>query len=138
MSLRPFFSEEEEFFKHWFSHHPWELHAHDLATDIYQENGFVIVEMHVAGMGHEDINIEVIENNMLKISGSRESRTEKEKANFYKKEIKHGNFEQVFNLPCDVIADETTAEVKNGMLFVRMPMKKGDESSRKTIKIQPK
>ena len=71
MSLKPFFEEEIEFFNHWFSNHPWELHTHDLGTDMHEEGNELIVKMHLPeDIDHEDISIELIGDNRLKVSGS--------------------------------------------------------------------
>ena len=134
--LRPFFEEERDFFKRWYANHPEELNACDCATDIYEDNGDLIVEMHVPGMNNEHISIEVIDEDKLKITGEKESCTTKENADFHRKEIKCGNFEEILELPADVIAEQATAEVQDGVLFVRLPIKEEKKSNVKTIMIK--
>lgn len=139
MSLRPFFEEEKDFFKHWFSRHPEELHTYGLATDMYQNDGNIIVEMHVPGMDNENLTIEVLDNNKLRVTGTNEHSEEKEKAQFYTKELRYGEFEENLRLPSDVIADEVSAEVKNGVLVITLPIKnEPGKASVKTIMVKNK
>ena len=69
------------------------------------------------GMNKKDINIEVIDGN-LTISGEK-SNSDKDKK--YYSEISYGKFNRNFNLPEDVLADEVSAKMKDGILAIYIP-----------------
>lgn len=94
--------------------------VHDLATDVYEDNGNVIVEMHTPGIDIKHITIEV-HDNFLRVAGHREEKKEINKKNFYRKEIHYGDFERVITLPADVKEDEARAESSNGLLTITLP-----------------
>lgn len=151
MSLKPFFEEEVEFFNHWFSNHPWELHTHDLGTDMREEGDHLIVEMHVPeDIDHKDISIELIGDNRLKVSGSCESMHDEsdESEQECGEGCSHGEneegedeyeecetFEQMVLLPANVNAEKATAELKHGVLTIRLPMISSKKHEPKKINI---
>ena len=94
----------------------------DLAVDIYEDNGNLIVEMSVAGIDPDKIDISV-EDTHLRVCGEREEKRETGDKNFYRKEIKRGEFERVVQLPCDVDIKRTTAQTKNGLIRICLPKK---------------
>lgn len=131
----PFFEEERDFFRNWFSHHPWELVHSLLPTDIYEKEGIIVVESHVPGINNEDIVVELLSNNRLRITGSRKNKEEVKKADYYKKEIKSGAFEQIIVLPCEVEADSIAASVEHGVLHIELPKKKCEKGIVKKVTV---
>lgn len=107
----------------------------DLAVDVYEKDNNVMATLSLPGMDPEKINLEV-ENNHLRISGSREEEKEEKNKHYYSKEIRRGSFERLVPLPCPVKKDKVTAEYKNGELKVTMPKMEMDKSGR--VKIQVK
>ena len=69
------------------------------------------------GMNKKNINIEVIDGN-LTISGEK-SNSDKDKKNY--SEISYGKFNRNFNLPEDVLSDEVSAKMKDGILAIYIP-----------------
>lgn len=104
----------------------------DMATDLYEDNGNIIVEMSAPGFNLEKIEIN-IENTHLKVTGTREEKEEQKEKNFYRKEIRRGSFERVIELPVAVDSEQTKAEFKDGILKIIMPKKVKSEA--KKIKI---
>ena len=94
----------------------------DLAVDVYRKGGNVIVEMSLPGIDPEKIDISV-EDNYLKVSGSREEKKQTKKENYYRKEIRRGSFERVVRLPVAVKEEKAKAEYKDGILKVIIPEK---------------
>ncbi len=92
----------------------------DLATDVYEENGNVIVEMHVAGINPDKVDI-VVEGDHLRVTGSREEKKEMEDRDYYAKEIRRGSFERTIHLPAAVNREKTRAEVHEGVLKITLP-----------------
>lgn len=107
----------------------------DLAVDVYEKDNNIIAEMNLPGINPDDINVSV-EDNYLRVSGSREESKEDKKKNYYSKEIKRGSFERVVRLPSKVEEDKVSAEFKNGELLVTLP--KAKELSLKKVKIDVK
>jgi len=107
----------------------------DLAVDVYEKDENIIAEMNLPGIDPDKIDVSV-ENNYLRISGSREESKEEKKKHYYSKEIKRGSFERMVRLPNKVEEDKVSAEFKNGELVVTLP--KAEESSSEKVKINVK
>ncbi len=109
----------------------------DLAMDVYEKDGKMIVEMQAAGIDPENLEISV-ENNFLKISGIREEEKEEKDKNYYSKQIFRGSFERTIPLNKEVDEEGIDAEVENGMLKVILPIKNFEENKRDKKKIPVK
>ena len=101
----------------------------DLATDVYEENGNVVVEMHVPGINPDNVDIS-IENEHLHVTGYREEREETEDQEYYRKEIRTGSFERLIPLPTAVDESNTRARYRDGVLTISLP--KQEEKERKS------
>ena len=66
------------------------------------------------GMNKKDVNIEVIDGN-LTISGEK-SNSDADKKHY--SEISYGKYNRNFNLPEDVLPDEVSAKMKDGLLAI--------------------
>ncbi len=104
----------------------------DLAADVYEKNGNVIAEMHLPGIDPEKVDISV-EENYLKISGSREEKKETEEKDYYSKEIRRGSFERTIPLSHAVKKDKADASYKDGVLKITIPK---DEKKEGTVKVK--
>jgi HSP20 family molecular chaperone IbpA len=130
--LRPFFEEEKDFFEHWFAQHP----CSHLSTDVYEDKkGNVVVEMHVPGIDQDEISIEAIGTNVLKVSGTQKHSAEKKDANFHKKEIQCGSFEELVTIPEHVDPLHASAHLESGVLTITLPIKKETKNSNTKIAI---
>ena len=105
----------------------------DLDVDISEDAETVKVEMHLAGVKPEDIDIE-INDSMLHISGSRMEETENKEEHYFRKEIKRGSFERAVMLPASVQAEKAQATFENGVLKIIFP--KETRQQAKKIKIK--
>lgn len=136
--LRPFFEEERDFFRNWYSNHLWELNAPNVFIDMYQEGDFIKVDAHMPGIKSEDVSVEIIAGNRLKISGNFRSCEKKDKAHFYKREIKSGAFEKILLLPHEVEANQVCATIDNGLLHIKLPIKREKIENSVKVKVQEK
>lgn len=105
------------------------------AVDMYEDNDNVVVETQLAGIDLEKINIS-IENDVLCIKGEGEKKTEVEEKNYYRKEIRRGNFYRSIPLPTRVDGDKASAVAEDGILKIYIP--KASEAKPKSIKIKTK
>lgn len=105
------------------------------ALDVYEESDNVIVEAPIAGIDPEKINIE-IEDNVLKLSGSLEKRSEVDEKNYYRKEVRSGSFSRAVALPHAVDAGKAEAVYTKGVLKLTIP--KREEAKLKSIKVNVK
>jgi len=106
----------------------------DIATDVYQENGYIMVEMHVPGINPDNVDI-AVENDYLHVTGSRQEREETEDQAYYRKEIRTGSFERIIPLPTAVDETNTRARYTDGVLTISLP-KKQEEDRRSRIQVE--
>ena len=90
------------------------------AIDIARTEDSVVIKADLPGMKAEDVELS-FENNVLTISGQKQTVDEKEEDNYYHSERRTGSFCRRISLPSDVDADKVTAECKDGVLTVVVP-----------------
>ncbi|USN53817.1 MAG: Hsp20/alpha crystallin family protein [Candidatus Nomurabacteria bacterium] len=105
------------------------------ALDIYEDKDNIVVETPLSGIDPNKVNIE-IEDNILKISGSTEKKSEVDEKNYYRKEVRSGQFFRSVALPKAVDADKADAQYHDGILKITVP--KREEAKPKTISVQVK
>jgi len=91
------------------------------AVDVFEtkESFFLVAE--VAGLGKEDVRIEVAEN-IVTLRGERPfTRKGVLSEYYYRMEFSYGSFERSFSLPCAVDASDVKAVLKEGVLTVKLP-----------------
>lgn len=95
----------------------------DLAADVYEEEGNVIVTMQLPGIEADKYDVSV-EDGMLVVQGSRDKETVTEDKNYYRKEIQRGNFERRVQLPdAELATDKLSTSKEDGVLKVSIPKK---------------
>jgi HSP20 family protein len=130
------FREFDRFFDEEFLSFPQLFRAGwDLAVDVYEEKNYVVAEMTLPGIDPEKVEV-MVEDDYLKVRGSREEEKEEKKKNYYSKEIKRGSFERMVKLPTSVKGEKAVAEYKNGVLKIVVPKK--EETKTRRIKVSVK
>ncbi len=56
--------------------------------------------------------------------------SEEKKQNYHRQEIRYGSFARSVRLPAEVDADKAAADLKNGMLTVRVPKSANPKAQR--------
>lgn len=102
------------------------------AIDVYEEKDNVVVEATLAGIRPQDVEINV-HDDVLSIEGKRETSSEIDEKNYYRKEVRSGSFHRSIVLPASVQADKAQADFENGLLKVILP--KEAKAKVKNIKI---
>lgn len=104
-----------------------------LTIDVYQTDNDIVIKSTIAGVTPEDIDV-TIDNDMVIIKGERKNNTEVKEDDYYYQECYWGSFSRSVILPCDVEADKVQAELKNGILTVRLP--KANKTTTKKVSIK--
>jgi len=126
--FRPIWPDLEDMF-------PGDLSTFTPAVNVYEEKDHVVVETPLAGIDPEKVEVE-IEDNVLKISGHTEAKSEVEDKDkhYYRREIRSGSFFRTVALPKAVDGGKAEATFKNGILTIRVP--KLEEAKPRSIKIK--
>ncbi len=103
------------------------------AVDIYDTGKHeLVIKAELPDMKREDIQL-TVENNMLTISGEKRMDNEMKEENCHRIERTYGTFTRSFSLPNTVNTEKVSADYKNGVLTVRLPMK--EEAKPKQIAV---
>ncbi|MBE0515055.1 Hsp20/alpha crystallin family protein [Sulfurimonas sp.] len=93
------------------------------------------IDVDLPGVKKEDISVDV-ENNILSISGKRETKSEVKEEDYYRVESSYGKFERSFTLPEKVDAENIRAACEDGVLEVVIPKLQIKHKSSKKIAIK--
>ena len=104
-----------------------------LAIDVYQTNGDIIVKTMVAGIRPEDLDISITRD-MVTIKGSREDSTSIEDEDFFHRELFWGSFSRVILLPQEVEIEEAEAIERHGLLTIKLPKINKDRQTKLRVK----
>jgi HSP20 family protein len=122
-----------------FSEKPLEETSNDsgdagaLAIDSWETTEEVVIRAPLAGVKPEDLDLTITEN-MVTIKGSRHDESEVTKDNFFVQECYWGSFERTYKLPVSVDAERAKANLKNGILTIRLP--KLEQTKTKNISVE--
>ena len=131
IKYRPFWPDFDEEFQNLST----EIAKFTPAVDVYEDNDNVIVESPLAGINPDKVSIE-IEDNVLKISGKQEKKTEVDEKEYYRKEVRSGSFYRAVVLPKAVDYSKANAEFKDGMLKITVPKKEEAKPRKIAIKVK--
>lgn len=98
------------------------------AFDVWETKDAYVFKADVPGFREQDIDINVTGNRLI-LSGKREAEQVSESDTCYCSERSSGMFTRTFTLPEDINAEQTRANLKDGILTVSVP---------KTAEAQPK
>lgn len=104
-----------------------------LPLDISESDTHVIVRASLPGYAREDINVQVHEG-VLSISAQRSEQSEDKDERYHRRERRFGSVTRQVTLPTSIVADETQAELRDGVLTLRLP--KTPDAQPKRIKIE--
>jgi len=109
------------------------------AINIQQnDNGFT-VEVAAPGMTREDCKVRLDESNNLVIEFEKKNQTEEkdQKGSYLRREFSYAQFQRRMILPDNVIKDQISAKVENGVLTVEIPTVKEEvKPNTRQIEIQ--
>jgi len=90
-----------------------------LAIDVYQNEGDLVVQSAIAGVRPENLDI-VLEKDILSIKGLRE-KPFNEEGDYFSQECYWGPFSREIILPAEVNPNQAKAQMKEGVLTIRIP-----------------
>lgn len=91
-----------------------------LAGEVLDKGKELVVHLEVPGVDKEDLEI-AVRDTTLHVRGERRFAREHIGGSYYVMERAYGTFERVVPLPAKVDVDKTTAELRQGVLTVRLP-----------------
>lgn len=104
-----------------------------LAVDVFQDRGNVVVKSTIAGVKPQDLDISIT-SDMVTIRGKREQETHVEEGDFFFQECYWGGFSRSIVLPVEVKPDKAVASLKNGVLTITLPKATGQKAVNLTVK----
>jgi len=90
------------------------------AMDLVESDTHYVLRADLPGVSESDVSIE-LEDNVLTVSGKRQSEREERKGGYYRVERASGSFSRSLTLPEGVDAGSIKADFDNGVLEVRIP-----------------
>jgi HSP20 family protein len=111
--------------------------AFQVAVDIREEGDAFYVDAEVPGLAAEDVKVDV-EKNVLTLSGQRKVEKEETEGSYRRVERQYGSFTRSFSLPETVDADHISADLKDGVLELRLPKKEAPTPRKISVKAASK
>ena len=102
-------------------------------VDIFQTGDHeLVLKAELPDMTREDIDI-TVENFVLTIKGEKKLSSEVKEEQFHHVERRYGVFSRSFSLPRTVDASKVSAEYRNGVLTIKLPLR--EEAKPRQIKV---
>jgi HSP20 family protein len=102
-------------------------------VDIYQNGDqSLVIKAELPDMSREDIDL-TVDNGTLTIKGEKKLSNEVKDDEYHRLERRYGTFSRSFSLPQTVDPSKVSAEYKNGVLTVRLPLR--EEAKPRSIKV---
>lgn len=92
----------------------------ELAIDLAQTPNEIVIKTMVAGVDPEDLDVSISQE-MVVIRGTRSSSYQSSNNDYVHQELFWGSFSRTILLPNEVKAEEAVAELKHGLLTIRLP-----------------
>jgi HSP20 family protein len=105
-------------------------------SDVRVEGDEIIVLVDLPGHDKEAIDLRIKNNQLVITSERRSEQSESEEDRFYRREISYGNFSRVIGLPHKVIESKASAQLKDGVLKVTLPIDKSVKADERGYKIE--
>jgi HSP20 family protein len=100
--------------------------------DVKETKDAYVINADLPGVKDEELDVS-LSGNLLTISGKREEEHREEGESYYAMERSHGSFARSFTMPDGVDAENVSADLKRGVLTLRIPKK--PEAQPKRIEI---
>jgi HSP20 family protein len=98
----------------------WSARVFSPDVELKETKDAYVFKVDLPGVDEKDLDISLT-GNQIHISGKREEEGTQEGDRYYAYERSYGSFNRSFTLPEGANADEVTAELKDGVLHVKIP-----------------
>jgi HSP20 family protein len=98
------------------------------------KDGKLVVKTTVAGYSPEQINVQILPEGVLEISGTTKANSEKNDDQYHIRELSYGSFKRQLRLP-ENIEGEPVAELKDGILTLTFKLQLPEEKQPEVKKI---
>ena len=127
------FEEMSRLHDHFFSGRGLAKQAFQVAVDIREEDDAFYVDAEVPGLAADDVKVDV-EKNVLTLSGERKVEKEEGEGSYRRVERQYGSFTRSFTLPETVDTENIGADLKDGVLALRLPKKEAPTPRKISVK----
>lgn len=98
--------------------------------EMFEREGQLHIRADLPGMNKDDVQIEV-EDDAVILRGERREDRREEREGMYRREVSYGSFYREIPLPNNVDADNATANFRDGVLQITMPMRQSEGRGRR-------
>jgi HSP20 family protein len=102
--------------------------------EIVQRDDEIVVRADLPGLDRNDIDVEV-NDGVLTISGERRQESRDEREGFIRSERAYGSFYRAIPLPDGVNAEEISANFRDGVLEIAVPVPENQRQRRRRVEI---
>ena len=103
------------------------------AVDIEETADEFVIKADLPGVAQKDVKVNLM-GGTLTIRGERKQESEKKDGSTHRTERIYGSFERTFRLGTPVRSDKVTAQVRDGVLEVRVP--KAEEAKLREVEVE--
>ncbi len=105
-------------------------------VDVVEKGKKVYVMAEIPGMEKDDIEVRLLDDMRLSISGTRSEESETRDGDFWCAERVYGSFSRIITLPCPVDPEEIDATYRRGVLKIKLRKAKESETYRIPVKVE--
>lgn len=112
------FFDDDSFFNTPYKYYRIKLSPSYPKINTYESKKTYTFEYELPGIAKKDIKVEITDQNILTVSGTKEELTKEEKKDMVRQERFYGSFNRSVSLPDDIHRDKIKVTYKNGILKV--------------------
>jgi HSP20 family protein len=105
--------------------------------DIKETKDSIVVKAELPGIEEDKVDVEIMDN-VMTISGEKAEEKVEEGEGYHYKESHTGTFQRSFSLPADVKAEKAEADMKDGILTIKVPKIEPKKAKKVSIKSKSK
>jgi len=103
------------------------------AIEVSEGDGEVVVKAVVPGVEKDQLHV-TVEDDRLTVRGEIRKEEEKKGKSYFRREIRYGTVQRSVALPVEVDGEKAKADLKNGVLIVRIP--KSTKARSREVQVQ--